>query len=96
MHTSHVGHYINPFHKSLQNYNDFVLTVTRLNGDMNYSLAVVRLPIRNLAHTIVAVRGTFEVMTSKWFCFEFRIIFNERGCRNVVVNPQERYRTGWW
>ena len=32
--------------KSLQNYNDSVLTVTRLNGDMNDSLAAVRLPIR--------------------------------------------------
>ena len=37
----------NPFvHKSLQNYNNFVWTVTRLNGNMNYSLAAVRLPIR--------------------------------------------------
>ena len=33
-------------HKSLQNYNDFVWTVTWLNGYMNYSLAAVRLPIR--------------------------------------------------
>ena len=32
------GSYIPFVHKSLQNYNDFVWTVTRLNGDMNYSL----------------------------------------------------------
>ena len=38
---------INPFgHKSLQIYNDFVLTVSRLNRDMNNSLAAVRLLIR--------------------------------------------------
>ena len=30
--------YIPLVHKSLQNYNGFVWTVTRLNGDMNYSL----------------------------------------------------------
>ncbi len=37
----------NPFgHKLLQIYNDFVWTVSRLNRDMNKSLAAVRLPIR--------------------------------------------------
>ena len=37
----------NPFgHKLLQIYNDFVRTVSRLNRDMNNSLAAVRLPIR--------------------------------------------------
>ena len=39
-------HYIPFVHKSLQNYNDFVWTVTRLNRDMNYSLAAVGLLIR--------------------------------------------------
>ena len=38
--------YIPFVHKSLQNYNDFELVVTRLNGDMNHSEAVVRLLIR--------------------------------------------------
>ena len=38
---------INPFAgKSLQIYNEFVLTVSRLNRDTNNSLAAVRLPIR--------------------------------------------------
>ena len=38
---------INPFAgKSLQIYNEFVLTVSRLNRDMNNSLAAVRLLIR--------------------------------------------------
>ena len=38
---------LNPFgHKSLQIYNDFVWTVSRLNIYMNNSLAAVRLPIR--------------------------------------------------
>ena len=32
------GSYIPFVHKSLQNYNDFVWTVTRLNRYMNYSL----------------------------------------------------------
>ena len=45
-HSFHIRFPIPFVHKSLQNYNDFVLTVTRLNGYMNYSLAVVRLPIR--------------------------------------------------
>ena len=46
----------------------FVLTITRLNGDMNNSLTVVRLPIRKLGpHNSC---GPIEVMTSKWFCFE--------------------------
>ena len=36
-----------PFvHKSLQYYNDFVWTVTRLNGYMNYSLKAVGLPLK--------------------------------------------------
>ena len=38
--------YIPFVHKSLQNYNDFVWTVTRLNRYMNYSLAAVGLLIR--------------------------------------------------
>ena len=38
---------VSPFvHKSLQNYNDIVWTVTQLNRDMNYSLAAVGLLIR--------------------------------------------------
>ena len=32
--------------KSLQIYNEFVLTISRLNRDTNNSLAAVRLPIR--------------------------------------------------
>ena len=39
--------FIIPFvHKSLQNYNDFVWTVTWLNRDMNNSYSACRLPIR--------------------------------------------------
>ena len=44
----HICMYIvSPFAgKSLQIYNEFVLTVSRLNRDTNNSLAAVRLPIR--------------------------------------------------
>ena len=60
---------INPFsHKLLQIYNDFVWTVSRLNRDMNNSLAAVRLPIRKPGQS--RSHRHFEVMTSKWFCFE--------------------------
>ena len=68
---------VNPFvHKSLQNYNDFVWTVTQLNRYMNYSLAVVGLLIRKPGpHNSRGSVGPVEVMTSKWFCFEEAFIY---------------------
>ena len=71
-----------PFgHKLLQIYNDFVWTVSRLNRYMNNSLAAVRLPIRKPGPHMHNSRGRgparrhFEVMTSKWFCFEEAFIY---------------------
>ena len=47
--------------KSLQIYNEFVLTVSRLNRDTNNSLAAVRLPIRKPGpHNICGPVGTLK------------------------------------
>ena len=46
-HFNDLAHCFNPFSlKSLKIYNEIVLTVIRLNRDMNNSLSAVRLPIR--------------------------------------------------
>ena len=57
---------INPFgHKLLQIYNNFVWTVSRLNRDMNNSLAVVRLPIRKPGpHNSRGPVGTLKKLSS--------------------------------